>query len=121
MFHVVDDDEVIRKILMAMFKSFGVEARVFGCPAEYIEHMNTAEYSSPTAIFSDVQMPKMNGYDFMYRVRQVDPGQKIVMITGMADIEHEKKNLATANPEVVDMLAKEIGAWYPLKTAKVLQ
>ena len=34
---------------------------------------------------------------------------------------HEKNNLATGNPEVVDMLAKEIEAWYPLKRAKVLQ
>jgi len=32
----------------------------------------------------------------------------------------EQTNLAAANPEVVDTLAKTINAWYPLKTAKVL-
>jgi FixJ family two-component response regulator len=91
MFHVVDDEEIMRKVLVGMFKSFGFEVRAFGCPSEYIEHMNAPEYKSPTAIFSDVQMPNVNGYDFMHLVRQVNPTQKFVILSGTPEIEHNKK------------------------------
>ena len=94
MFHVVDDEEIIRKVLVEIFQRFGFEVRAFGCPAEYIEYMNAPEYRKPTAIFSDVEMPGMNGYDFMYQVRQVNPAQKFVILSGAPETEHNKKNLA---------------------------
>lgn len=94
MFHVVDDEEIMRKVLVGMFQYFDFEVQAFGCPSEYIEHMNRPEYKSPIAIFSDIEMPDMNGYDFMYQVRQANPAQRFVILSGAPEIKHDKKNLA---------------------------
>lgn len=93
-FHIVDDEKFMRDILMDIFHSFGFQAEAFSCPAEYLELMNKDAYKSPAAIISDVQMPKLTGYDFMYQVQQIHPSQKFVILTGAPDMKHDYKHLA---------------------------
>ena len=92
--HIVEDDEVIREIFSEIIHDFGCRTLLFSSPTHYLGYMNEPDYSSPLAIISDVRMPEMNGYDFMHQVRQLNPFQKFVIVTGSPEIEHKYKNLA---------------------------
>jgi two-component SAPR family response regulator len=94
MFHIVDDNAMVREILAELIRESGHHASPFNCPVKYLGLIKTPEYVSPVAIFSDVKMPQMNGYDFMYQVKLAKPQQKFVMITGTPELEHVYKHLA---------------------------
>jgi two-component SAPR family response regulator len=94
MFHIVDDNTMIGEVLAELICEFGHDVFLFSNPVEYLELIKTPEYVSPVAIFSDVNMPRMNGYDFMYRVKLVNPQRKFVIITGNPHLEHDYKHLA---------------------------
>ena len=109
MFHVVDDNVMIGEVIVNLIRMFGHEALLFSCPAGYLNYMHKSEYLSPVAIFSDVKMPQMNGYDFMYQVQQVNPQQKFVMVTGTPELKHDCKHLACmymSKPFAPDLLRK---------------
>lgn len=94
MFHIVDDNTMVGEVLAEMICDFGHDVFLFNDPVEYLELIKTPEYMSPTAIFSDVNMPRMSGYDFMRQVKQADPQQKFVIITGNPQQKHAFKHLA---------------------------
>ncbi len=94
MFHIVDDDSTLGEILAELISVFGYDVTLFSCPVEYLNLIKSPEYVSPIAIISDVKMPKMSGYDFMHQVKQINPQQKFVMITGTPEMEHTHKQMA---------------------------
>ncbi len=93
MIHIVEDEPFLRDILADILKEHSRDVQDFGCPYEYLKHMRSPDYKAPIAIFSDVKMPHMSGYDFMNQVRQVNPNQRFVIICGKNDIEQRKENL----------------------------
>ncbi|MES0371479.1 MAG: response regulator [Mariprofundaceae bacterium] len=111
MFHIVDDEKMVRDIFLQIFLSFEFKALAFGSPFEYFKYMNRDDYQSPIAIFSDVQMPDMSGYDFMHQIRQIHSTQKFVILSGSPEIEHIRKNLACmylCKPFTADSLKEAI-------------
>jgi two-component SAPR family response regulator len=94
MFHIVDDDLMVGEVLTELICEFGHDVFLFSNPVKYLELIKTPEYVSPVAIFSDVNMPQMNGYDFMHQVKLVNPQQKFVIVTGKPHQEHVFKHLA---------------------------
>ena len=94
MFHIVDADTTLGGVLAELICEFGHDVFLFSNPVEYLELMKTPEYVSPVAIFSDVNMPRMNGYDFMHQVKQANPQQKVVIITENPGLKHDYKHLA---------------------------
>ena len=94
MFHIVDDDMMVGGVLAELIGEFGHDVFLFSNPVEYLEFIKAPEYVSPVAIFSDVIMPQMNGYDFMHQVKLMNPQQKFVIVTGSPELEHVYKHLA---------------------------
>ena len=87
MFHVVDDNPALGEILAELITMFAHDVTLFRSPVEYLKLIKTSEYVSPVAIISDVKMPQMSGYDFMYQVKQINQRQKFVIITGSPEME----------------------------------
>ncbi|MDX8387788.1 MAG: response regulator [Ghiorsea sp.] len=94
MFHIIDDQIEIRDVFEQMLLEFTDDVMSFSCPIAYLEYMNSPAYLQPIAIFSDVRMPLMNGYELLKQVRLVHPFQKFIMVSGNPDVEHEAKNMA---------------------------
>ncbi|HKI59504.1 MAG TPA: response regulator [Mariprofundaceae bacterium] len=91
MFHIVEDNDDIRTILTEVLALMGYESKSFGCPCDYLEYAKSDAFISPYALLSDVQMPKMNGYEMLDQVRQLHPEIRTAIISGFPKYEGEAK------------------------------
>ena len=81
MFHVIDDDDRICKLLKALVIKAGYNAICFESAEKYIEHLNSQEFQKPTAVLSDVVMPGIDGFELALEIRKKIPFQKITLIS----------------------------------------
>ena len=92
MLHVIDDDQMVRRVLNAMLGHGGYSVLSFSSGDEYIEYMNHPEYQNPIAVLSDITMPGINGYELTLEIRKKYPFQIVVMISGNPDLsQHATK------------------------------
>ena len=91
MFHVIDDEEMLREVTSAILADCGYDVLSFESGEQYLEYLNSPNFTNPIAVLSDVTMPGISGYDLALEIRKKLPFQKIILITGNADSEHYKK------------------------------
>ena len=113
MFHVIDDTDAICKVVTAMFKHQGYETISFGCPKDYINFVNSPDFSKPIAVFTDVTMPAMTGYEMIDIASELKPDLKFVVMTGEPEIRSEHANKACmylAKPFTLARLLKVVSS-----------
>jgi CheY-like chemotaxis protein len=76
---MVDDDEVICRLGKAVLESQGYEVL---CAHDGFQGLAALKQSLPDVIISDLQMPKMNGFEFLSVVRKRFPQIPIIAISG---------------------------------------
>jgi len=82
MIHIVDDDELVLLTLVELSKSFGFQTQRFRDPQDYLVFAQSDTYEKPTAVFCDVMMPGLNGFELMHKVHAIQPQARFVMISG---------------------------------------
>jgi two-component system response regulator YesN len=92
--HIIEDTTFIRELLSEIIEQSGYHTHCFKDPSEYIAHTESPDFATPLAVFSDVTMPYMNGYEMISRVKPRMPTTKFVIVTGEVDIRSEYQNLA---------------------------
>lgn len=79
---IVDDSATMRKIIMRGLRQAGIENADFKEAGDGLEGMKAMESTTFDLILSDVNMPNMNGLDFVKAVKEKLPTPPpIVMIT----------------------------------------
>jgi two-component system chemotaxis response regulator CheY len=105
---VVDDSSVVRKIARRILEEIGFEV----IEAEDGEQaLEACKKSLPEAILLDWNMPVMDGYDFLGRLRRMPGGDqpKVVFCTTENDIDHISRALnAGANEYIMKPFDKDI-------------
>ena len=81
---IVDDEDGIRKVLRQLLEYEGHEVRTAGGGGEAI---TVFEEFEPDVTFLDVKMARMDGLEVLMRLRAIDPGAIIIMISGHGTIE----------------------------------
>ncbi len=81
---VVDDEESILNVVSEYFRRRGYRVLTAGNGAQALEILGQDKVD---CCFTDINMPQMNGLDFLQEVRQVDPDAAFIMITGYPSIE----------------------------------
>jgi two-component system nitrogen regulation response regulator NtrX len=81
---VVDDEQGIRHVLSQLLEYEGHEIRAAGGGAEAIAMF---EEFRPDLTFLDVKMARMDGLEVLSRLREIDSGALVVMISGHGTIE----------------------------------
>ena len=94
MFHVVDDEDFVREVVVEMLNEHGYDARSFACPKDYIDFVDSSDFKNPIAVFTDVSMPAMSGYEMINIVSKLKQGLKFVVMTGEPEIQSEYMNKA---------------------------
>ncbi|MES0372264.1 MAG: response regulator [Mariprofundaceae bacterium] len=94
MFHIVDDNLIGGQNTAKIINLFCDMPLVFSSAIEYLEYVNSPDYQKPDAIFTDVLMFKMNGYELIEEVLAIHPDQRFVIISGRPDLNHPYKNRA---------------------------
>ncbi|MDQ6965630.1 MAG: response regulator [Mariprofundaceae bacterium] len=94
MIHIIDDDELILAVLVELNKSFGFDTMRFRDPLAYLSFAASGEYETPTAVFCEVMMPELNGFNLMHQVHAQHPHIRFVMISSSTQQEHAYSNEA---------------------------
>ena len=102
LFHIVDDQPFFCAFLEGVLDSLGHESIPFTSPERYLAYIESSEYRSPTAVFCDIRMPVMSGYELMNRTLESCPDKKFVLMSGGPEIR------AQYEPGVFRLLRKPL-------------
>lgn len=107
----VDDEERLREMARAILESQGYEVL---CAKDGFDGLSALRESLPDLIISDLQMPNMNGFEFLSVVRQRFPQIPVIVISGaFSGVDIPKSVLADAFFEksqyTPDQLIAQIG------------
>ncbi|WP_043837976.1 response regulator transcription factor [Muricoccus aerilatus] len=78
---IVDDDDSVRVALTSLARSAGLRARAYASADAFL-----AEDLSPfDCVVSDIQMPKLSGFDLLQAVRSRRAELPVILITAYPD------------------------------------
>jgi FixJ family two-component response regulator len=97
---VVDDDAAVREALDSLFRSIGLQTRLFGSPGELLQGSLP---NVPGCIILDVRLPGINGLDFQGQLAKHGIDLPIVFMTGHGDIPMTVRAMKAG---AVDFLSK---------------
>jgi len=102
LFHIVDDQPFFCAFLEGVLDSLAHESIPFTTPEGYLAYVEGSEYRSPVAVFCDIRMPLMSGYELMNRTLAIHPDKKFVLMSGGLEIR------AQYEPGVYRLLRKPL-------------
>lgn len=79
---VADDQESMRKIIAGMLVEAGHEVVT---AEDGLAAFDLLKQSSFDLIVADVNMPKLNGLEFLKKVRDAYPRSRVIFVTGMIE------------------------------------
>ncbi len=97
---VVDDDPEVREALSSLFRSVGLDSRLFASASEFLQHKLP---EAPCCIVLDIRLPGVGGLDFQAQLTKANIHVPIVMITGHGDIPMSVRAMKAG---AVDFLTK---------------
>src|SRR5260370_21437036 len=97
---VVDDDASIREALSSLFRSVGLDAKLFGSTAELLQHKIP---EAPCCLVLDIRLPGVSGLDFQTQLAKANMHVPIIMVTGHGDIPMSVRAMKAG---AVDFLTK---------------
>jgi FixJ family two-component response regulator len=80
---VIDDDASLREALSSLFRSVGLQVKVFAAASEFL-HGRLPDV--PTCLVLDVRLPGVSGLDFQSELARANIDIPIVFMTGHGDI-----------------------------------
>lgn len=98
--HIVEDDVSLRAALDSLFRSVGLETRIFGSAQEFLDAPRS---TAPGCLVLDVRLPGISGLDFQEKLAASGVGLPVVMMTGHGDIPMTVRAMKAG---AVDFLAK---------------
>ena len=90
---IVDDSSVMRKIVERALRQAGLDPLVVHEAGSGTEGLEQLKAKKVDLILSDINMPSMDGLEFLRQIRAQDlaPGIPVVMITTESSEEHVKQ------------------------------
>jgi FixJ family two-component response regulator len=98
--YVVDDDSEMRLALGNLFGSVGLEVKLFGSAAEFLQ---ATLADAPGCLVLDIRLPGMSGLDFQARLTAAREQIPIIFMTGHGDIPMSVRAMKAG---AVDFLTK---------------
>jgi len=80
----VDDQRYFRELIAGMLAEDGFEAQTASSGEEAL---HVLENSSFDIVLTDLVMPGMDGSELVHRIKERDPDQEIVVVTGVVDVK----------------------------------
>lgn len=99
---VVDDEEGILDVTEGYFQRKGYEVYTAGNGVEALDILNQVDIQ---CVFTDINMPLMDGLELAERIRQIESTLPVVVMTGYPSLEN---SIQTLKNGVVDYLIKPV-------------
>ena len=97
---VVDDEAGVRDALGSLFRSVGLDAELFGSPADLLRRPVP---DNPSCIVLDVRLPGVSGLDFQQQLAASGVDLPVIFMTGHGDIPMSVRAMKAG---AIDFLAK---------------
>jgi FixJ family two-component response regulator len=97
---IVDDDEELRLALDNLFRSVGLECRMFGSAPEFLKAVPA---DAPGCLVLDIRLPGVSGLEFQAQLARTGANLPIVFMTGHGDIPMSVRAMKAG---AVDFLTK---------------
>lgn len=105
---IIEDDTALRELYKEIIEISGLKVNSYACAEDYITYTKSKSYSSPNiAIITDVRMPGKSGCELIDDVKNNNPKQKFVVMTGTpqdAGIKDTKACFYVEKPVNMDKL-----------------
>ncbi|MBU1375026.1 MAG: response regulator transcription factor [Alphaproteobacteria bacterium] len=98
--HIVDDDVSLGEALSGLFRSVGLDARLYGSAQAFLE---ATLPDAPGCLVLDVRLPGLSGLDFQAQLAQLGIGLPVVLMTGHGDIPMSVRGMKAG---AIDFLPK---------------
>ena len=79
----IDDDADVRQAYGQALELHGLSVILNRALIEAVDHLSP---SFPGVVVTDVRMPGKDGFDVLERVKRIDPGIPVIVLTGEGDI-----------------------------------
>ena len=99
---VIDDEEAIRRALLRLLRSAGLEAHAFISGKAFLDSLSVR---SPACVLLDLNMPDMSGIAVIEQLAQLRPELPVIVLTGQ-DVGGRQRNSDLA--QAVAVLQKPI-------------
>jgi CheY-like chemotaxis protein len=115
---VVDDElDILRVIKRSLEADGGVNhVYAFTSPIEALEHFKV-NYNNFALVLSDIRMPGMNGFEFIRRIRQINPTIKALLMSAF-EFNNNERFTALGSIIVDDFVQKPVS---PRKLTSIVQ
>ena len=90
---IADDEPKIRRGLHAQLGRLGLPIRVVAEAEDGERALEAAERCRPDILLVDINMPFMNGLEFIDALRRTRADAKVIVITGYEEFEYAKRAL----------------------------
>ncbi len=81
---ILDDEKDMREFLEIMLKKEGYDALSFGRASDALEAYRAAHFD---LAITDIRMPGTGGLEFLKRLKEIDSGALVIMITAYASVD----------------------------------
>ena len=81
--HVIDDDEAMRQSLAFLFRTARIYAETYESASAFLSALPQLKVG---CIVTDVRMPGLSGLDLLRRLRELNIGVPVIVITGHGDV-----------------------------------
>lgn len=108
---VVDDDKGVLFLheLMIRESNFARQIYSFKCAEDALHYIETDMKSDlPALIFLDINMPRMNGWEFIHHLEASGPGEEIYIIMVTSSINKADREKAEQFDRVVHFVEKPL-------------
>ena len=115
---VVDDERDILRLIKRSLEADGGVSHVyaFTSPIEALEHFKV-NYNNFALVLSDIRMPGMNGFEFIRRIRQINPTIKALIMSAF-EFNNNERSTALGSIIVDDFVQKPVS---PKKLTSIVQ
>ncbi|MDQ6987470.1 MAG: response regulator [Mariprofundaceae bacterium] len=91
MIHIVDDNPLVLDVMVELVGLFGFKIRHFASSQDYLDYATSDNYQQPIAVFCDVMMPGLDGFELMNRVHARYPHCRFIIMSGDDSTSHRDK------------------------------
>jgi len=115
---VVDDELDILGVIKRSLEAGGgvIHVYAFTSPIEALEHFKL-NYNNFALVLSDIRMPGMNGFEFIRRIRQINPTIKALLMSAF-EFNNNESSSALGSIIVDDFVQKPLS---PRKLTSIVQ
>ena len=98
--HIIDDDDSLRHVLDSLFRSVGLQTRMYGSARDFVD---APKLDAPGCLVLDVRLPGTSGLDFQQQLAGLGIHLPVILTTGHGDIPMSVRAMKAG---AVDFLTK---------------